>query len=236
MTQFSGMVCVKFSIQWKVWEKLSTIKFLTGKEYDWIYFTCCTKILHDQCSVHLFIRLFSFLTNNTSLALIGRNPFRACFFNFHFLFRSRIYNRGPHNLVEVNLLKVNMMPETEIVWIKLGIKTCPISETVIRQIGPKIDYEENSKIKAICLMDRNLKTHVIATLAAHGVALGALWIIKAHQDPIGHGILILIIARIICEALIGVGILGIFPTTLILIGPAPIILLQITCPQGKFSI
>jgi|Dee2metaT_14_FD_contig_31_360204_length_337_multi_3_in_0_out_0_1 hypothetical protein len=28
---------------------------------------------------------------------------------------SRIYNRGPHNLVEVNLLKVNMMPETEIV-------------------------------------------------------------------------------------------------------------------------
>jgi hypothetical protein len=29
---------------------------------------------------------------------------------------SRIYNRGPHNLeVEVNLLKVNMMLETEIV-------------------------------------------------------------------------------------------------------------------------
>ena len=75
-------VCVKFSIQWKVWEKLSTIKFLTGEEYDWIYFTCCTKILHDQCSVLLFIRLFTFLTNNPSLALIGRNPFRACFFLF----------------------------------------------------------------------------------------------------------------------------------------------------------
>ena len=72
-------VCVKFSFQWKVWEKLSTIKFLTGEEYDWIYFTCCTKILHDQCSVLLFIRLFTFLTNNPSLALIGRNPFRACF-------------------------------------------------------------------------------------------------------------------------------------------------------------
>ena len=74
-------VCVKFSFQWKVWEKLSTIKFLTGEEYDWIYFTCCTKILHDQCSVLLFIRLFTFLTNNPSLALIGRNPFRACFFH-----------------------------------------------------------------------------------------------------------------------------------------------------------
>ena len=35
--------------------------------------------LHEQCSVFLFIRLFTFLTNNTSLALIGRNPFRACF-------------------------------------------------------------------------------------------------------------------------------------------------------------
>jgi hypothetical protein len=73
-------VCVKFSFQWKVGEKLSTIKFLTGEEYDLIYFTCCTKILHDQCFVLLFIRLFTFLTNNTSLALIGRNPFRACFY------------------------------------------------------------------------------------------------------------------------------------------------------------
>ena len=29
-----------------------------------------------------FIRLFTFLTNNTSLALRGRNPFRACLFIF----------------------------------------------------------------------------------------------------------------------------------------------------------
>ena len=60
--------------------------FLTGKQYDWIYFTCCTKILHDQCSVLLFIRLFTFLTNNTSLALIGRNPFRACLKSIYIFF------------------------------------------------------------------------------------------------------------------------------------------------------
>ena len=71
-------VCLKFSIQWKVWEKLSTIKFLTGEEYDRIYFTYCIKILHDQCSVLLFIKSFTFFTNNTLVALIGRNPFRAC--------------------------------------------------------------------------------------------------------------------------------------------------------------
>ena len=79
-------VCVKFSIQWKVWEKLSTIKFLTGEEYDRIYFTYCIKILHDQCSILLFIKSFTFFTNNTLLALIGRNPFRACFSNFPYRF------------------------------------------------------------------------------------------------------------------------------------------------------
>ena len=84
-------VCVKFSIQWKVWEKLSTIKFLTGEEYDRIYFTCCIKILHDQCSVLLFIKSFTFFTNNTLLALIGRNPFRACFLPNNWEFYWAIY-------------------------------------------------------------------------------------------------------------------------------------------------
>ena len=76
-------IIVKHSIQ--IWQKIE-FRFLCSKigvQYwsDWIYFTC-TKILHDQCSVLLFIRLFTLLTNNTWLVLIGRNPFRACFLSF----------------------------------------------------------------------------------------------------------------------------------------------------------
>ena len=59
--------------------------------------------LHDPCSVLLFIRSFTFLSNNTSIALIGRNPFRACFYKNEETTKLEIWHHLTQNMMMTNI-------------------------------------------------------------------------------------------------------------------------------------